>query len=281
MKQCPLCETSNPDDVAECDECGYNFETEEVGDQIRKYVEYRKGLPWVEHIEKRKRVYDFLGCSVRNLAERLQLALGTLSQDLKLARGLEEHPELRQCKNKNHALKLLAVYEGSDEPPFKSELELQEYLHDHWKDTSLVEEWDPPRQGWSKGKQKIGDAGEMDLLAHHRKEPRWLVIELKIVRTSDVAVGQILRYMGWVKDHVANENEEVQGLIISPSIDPHVDYALKFTRNIQCRLYRWKDNKLQLWDEYTLELIRRIKAGEISKEKIERLMQAFEEAPSN
>ena len=69
------------------------------------------------------------------------------------------------------------------------------------------------------------DVGEIDLLARHRKQPRWLVVELKRGQTSDNTVGQILRYIGWIRRHLAKPKESVEGLIIARSVDDNLRYA--------------------------------------------------------
>ena len=38
-----------------------------------------------------------------------------------------------------------------------------------------------------------------------------MVVELKKDKASDVAVGQTLRYMGWIKENLASEQGEVEG----------------------------------------------------------------------
>ncbi|MDR9785968.1 MAG: endonuclease NucS [Peptococcaceae bacterium MAG4] len=70
------------------------------------------------------------------------------------------------------------------------------------------------------------DAGRIDILARHRSYPEWLVIELKKSQSTDRVIGQILRYMGWVKRHLASPEEKVRGLIISPDVDKNLQYAL-------------------------------------------------------
>jgi len=49
--------------------------------------------------------------------------------------------------------------------------------------------------------------GIIDLLVKHKKENQYLVIELKRSKTSDKTMGQILRYMGWVKKNLVNGDE--------------------------------------------------------------------------
>ena len=77
----------------------------------------------------------------------------------------------------------------------------------------------------------------IDLLARHKKEPKWLVVELKRGQSSDQTVGQVLRYMGWVRENLASPEEKVQGLIISHSEDKKIRYALKHTSNVELNLY--------------------------------------------
>jgi hypothetical protein len=47
-----------------------------------------------------------------------------------------------------------------------------------------------------------------------------VVIELKKGRPSDQVVGQVLRYMGWVKKHLCTNGQAVKGLVICRDHDP-------------------------------------------------------------
>lgn len=53
------------------------------------------------------------------------------------------------------------------------------------------------------------DVGQIDILAVHKKEPRFLVIELKRNQSTDQTVGQALRYVGWVKKALAKGRYKV------------------------------------------------------------------------
>jgi hypothetical protein len=55
----------------------------------------------------------------------------------------------------------------------------------------------------SNGRQYPTPIGNIDLLAIDKKNKEFVVIELKKGRSSDAVIGQILRYMGWVKDKLA------------------------------------------------------------------------------
>ncbi len=65
-----------------------------------------------------------------------------------------------------------------------------------------------------------------------------LVVELKKGRVSDNVVGQIQRYMGYVKEELAEDNQIVKGIIIGLEDDLKIKRALSVTKNIE--FYRYK-----------------------------------------
>jgi len=83
----------------------------------------------------------------------------------------------------------------------------------------------------SNGRQYPTSIGNIDLLAMDKECREFVVIELKKGRSSDVVIGQILRYMGWVKENLA-KNQKVRGIIITKEQDERMKYALKSTANI-------------------------------------------------
>ena len=90
------------------------------------------------------------------------------------------------------------------------------------------------------GQQYVTDAGKIDLLCTDENKD-FVVIELKRVKSSDDAVGQVLRYMGWVDQNLnQNKDKKVRGLIITPEIDNKLEYAASMVPNIQVKYYRIK-----------------------------------------
>ena len=65
-----------------------------------------------------------------------------------------------------------------------------------------------------------------------------LVVELKKGRVSDSVVGQIQRYMGYVKEDLAEPHQEVKGVIIGFDDDIKIHRALSVTNNIE--FYKYK-----------------------------------------
>ncbi|RIK62648.1 MAG: hypothetical protein DCC65_17215 [Planctomycetota bacterium] len=122
---------------------------------------------------------------------------------------------------------------------FALEGHLHEFLEANWESTELGREWDLLEEdGEIVGSHyRTEEVGVIDLLARHKKDSRWLVIELKRNQTSDATVGQILRYMAWVREKRAKPGEKVEGLIICRDADLKLRYALAELPNIRCKSY--------------------------------------------
>ena len=59
----------------------------------------------------------------------------------------------------------------------------------------------------------------------------FVVFELKLDRGPDAAIGQIARYMGWVKHNLAGERS-VRGVIVARTLDEKLRYAASVIPNI-------------------------------------------------
>lgn len=87
------------------------------------------------------------------------------------------------------------------------------------------------------GRQFQTEVGKIDLLC--KKKNDFIVVELKKGRSSDEVVGQISRYIGWVKEKLANGNN-VKGIIIVHDFDPKLKYAVLANPNIDLKYYQIK-----------------------------------------
>lgn len=87
------------------------------------------------------------------------------------------------------------------------------------------------------GQQYATDIGPIDILALETDSKSFVVIELKKGRPSDQVIGQILRYMGWVKKNLCTDDQPVRGLLICHDPDPKLSYALEMTKDIDVRYY--------------------------------------------
>jgi len=123
---------------------------------------------------------------------------------------------------------------------FGLERHLHEFLRDNWNSIEFLKDWGLYGE---QGNDEAGyeylcvGVGRIDLLAKHKQGGRWLVIELKRGQTSDQTMGQLTRYIGWVKTHLAGKDEPVHGMIISRQVDSNLQYALHAVPNVDLQLY--------------------------------------------
>lgn len=87
------------------------------------------------------------------------------------------------------------------------------------------------------GQQYTTGVGPIDILAVEPSSSSFVVVELKKGRSSDRVVGQILRYMGWVKENLCVGGQSVKGLIICREPDPKLAYALSMVDKVDVRYY--------------------------------------------
>ena len=122
---------------------------------------------------------------------------------------------------------------------FGLERHLHDFLRDNWHHLKLGREWTLYKKTGDEdpGYEYPTAVGRIDLLAKHKAQPHWLVVELKRNQTSDQTVGQLLRYIGWVKRHLAEDSDEVHGMIICRTADDALHYALSTVPNVELRLY--------------------------------------------
>lgn len=122
---------------------------------------------------------------------------------------------------------------------FALESHLQRFLWDNWDQTELFRDWEVYTEPGDdeRGYEYPCDVGRIDILARSHDGKRWLVVELKRGRTSDQTVGQVLRYMGWIKHELAAPGESVEGLVIAHDNDDRLAYALEMVPSVTLRHY--------------------------------------------
>lgn len=121
---------------------------------------------------------------------------------------------------------------------FHLENELENFLIANWDNTKLAKDYELIEEnGELVSQQYKTDIGKIDILVEDKKTKQLVVIELKRNQTSDDTVGQILRYIGWLKTHKTN-NQDVKGIIIARRFDEKLHYALKTIDGIQTLIYK-------------------------------------------
>ena len=117
-----------------------------------------------------------------------------------------------------------------DASEFALEKHLEDFLIKNWKSTSLGKKYDIYEEDGVLVGQYPSDTGPIDILAISKDKKTLLVVELKKGRVSDNVVGQIQRYMGFVKHDLA---ENQNGVIIGHDDDVRIHRALSVTSNIE------------------------------------------------
>lgn len=124
---------------------------------------------------------------------------------------------------------------------FALEKHLEDFLVKNWKQSELGKDYDIYEEdGELVGQQYPSDTGPIDILAISKDKKTILVVELKKGRVSDNVVGQIQRYMGYVLEELAEDNQKVKGIIIALEDDLRIKRALSVTNNIE--FYRYQIN---------------------------------------
>ena len=122
---------------------------------------------------------------------------------------------------------------------FALERQLEQFLLENWDRTPLAKDWaifttpDDPEAG----NQYPTDIGRIDILAVHKTQPRFLVVELKRNQGTDQTIGQALRYAGWVKKHLAKDGQSVEALIIAHKAEKAAHYAMLTLPNVGMMTY--------------------------------------------
>jgi hypothetical protein len=282
-----------------CASCGWDFLLKKIGEKER-LLNYLGGLTkkkgrWIEEVNLKLRLSKLQFPIERELAKFLEESNGTTSTDIRLAEALAKYPELLECKTKSNAkARLQSIQVDKTQIPvavIEAEEKLQEYLNIHWNETEFGKDWELKRGSSplvTQGRYNTGDVGEIDLLAKHRRQPKWLVVELKKDSSGDKTLGQILRYMGWVKEHLAVENDQVEGIILARGIDKNLVYAIKCVPAVGLRLYRFgEEGKVFFMTPQAAELFDLLSlpkdqlAQRLTFEQLEQLRLKLEQASSS
>ena len=126
-----------------------------------------------------------------------------------------------------------------DPVAFAMEKHLEVFLVANWNQTELANTFMIFEEDGEKvGQQYQTDAGPIDILAISKDKKRLLVVELKRGRATDVVVGQVLRYMGFVKSEIAEPDQSVEGAIIALEDDQKLRWALAVVPSIS--FYRYE-----------------------------------------
>lgn len=205
----------------------------QVGEVASDYY-YRPG----EILPHRRKIKWFdKGISRDEMSQALKNSTGSVGTVSNISKYAEELEALLS----NTLPPALTHADANVEDPsvFALEKHLEDFLVANWQYTELGKDYDIfSVDGELVGQQYPSDTGPIDILAISKDQKILLVVELKRGRACDVVVGQVQRYMGYVKDELAESNQQVRGVIIALEDDVRLKRALSVASNID--FYRYQ-----------------------------------------
>jgi restriction system protein len=189
-------------------------------------LQHQRAVKWLDTIIERS-----------EMSEALKRSTGSIGTVAYIS-GHREEIEKLICGT---AAPLLATNDESieDLALFAMEKHLEDFLVQNWAQTELGKLYDIfEENGERVGQQYPTDSGPMDILAISKDKKTLLVVELKKGRASDAVVGQVLRYMGYMQQELAEPDQTVRGIIIALEDDQRIRRALAVTPNIE--FYRYQ-----------------------------------------
>ena len=158
---------------------------------------------------------------------------------IELKLNIDDSGEIIPIENQTNVIENReASTEKNFTPKFSFLLEkhLEDYIIKNWKNIELNQNYDIHKENNKLCTQYQTGSGPLDILAISKDKNEFLVIELKKGRASDIVLGQIQRYMGFIKKNLA-ENKSVKGLIIALEDDKNLKDALSVAPNIKFMKY--------------------------------------------
>jgi len=200
-------------------ECDYYYQAGQI-------LPHRRKVKWYPTLIERS-----------NMTDALRHSTGAIGTYCDITKYAEEVESLIGGQRPPTLLSTDATIEDASE--FALEKHLEEFLVKNWSQTELGKKYNIyEEEGELVGQQYPTDTGNIDILAISKDKNVLLVVELKKGRASDNVVGQVQRYMGYVKEELAESNQYVHGVIIALEDDIKIKRALAVASNIE--FYRYQ-----------------------------------------
>jgi len=190
----------------------YNYANDEI-------LPHRRPVRWLDLLIDRKAMSEKLQNSCGSI--------GTISNVSKYSAEVERF------------LQGVTVETIEDSSSFALEKHLEDFLVKNWNSTELGKEYIIYEEdGEPSGQQYATDTGPIDILAISKDKKTLLVIELKKGKASDSVVGQILRYMDYVVEVLAEPDQTVRGIVIALDDDKKLRRALGRLSDVEFYSYK-------------------------------------------
>lgn len=217
-------------DIVLCPDGKGNYFIGEVTSNYEYYagatLPHRRSVRWFSNIVSRN-----------EMSEPLRNSAGSIGTVSNISKYVEE---IEGFISGNRPQSIISTDPTIEDPSiFALEKHLEDFLVKNWRQTEMGKNYDIfEEDGEIVGQQYPSDTGPIDILAISKDKSELLIVELKKGRASDVVVGQIQRYMGYVKDELAEQNQKVSGAIVAFEDDVKIRRALSVAQNIEFYTYK-------------------------------------------
>ncbi len=224
-----ICKGINKGDIVLCPDGAGKYYVGEISSDY--YYKSNNILP-----HRRAVVWSVRTIQRSEMSKELQHSTGSIGTTSDITKYAEEIEVLIG----NLPTKTIIATDATIEDPsvFALEEHLEEFLVKNWSKTLLGKKYNIYQvDGELVGQQYPSDTGNIDILAISKDGKEILVIELKKGRASDVVVGQVQRYMGYIKEELLESGQTVKGAIIALEDDIRIRRALSVVNNIEFYKY--------------------------------------------
>jgi hypothetical protein len=125
-----------------------------------------------------------------------------------------------------------------DASEFALENHLEDFMFTNWRGINFHSNLRLYAVDGQNGRQFPAGPWFIDFLCIDEQTGDFVVIELKKGRSSDAVVGQVLRYIAWVKENLAEEGQGVRGIVIAREADESLKYSVKAVDSVSVLTYR-------------------------------------------
>lgn len=150
----------------------------------------------------------------------------------------EEFRTILGEREKSLVEKIVTSKDIESQTEFALETHLEEFIYQNWANIDWDSNLELYKTDEQDGRQFPAGIWSIDFLALDINTNDLVVVELKRGKTSDSTVGQILRYISWVKDNIASNHQKVRGIIIAKDIDEALKYAIKNLEYVEVKTYK-------------------------------------------
>jgi hypothetical protein len=202
---------------------GSRFFTAEYGVMLDKIVSWEKSrrvealAPNLKFVKDPAQWWAYLQGGIRQVEET---DFGVITSSFAIA-----EPSIRESE------------EIAAQNLFALESHLEEFIAHNWSKISWGTNLKLFSEGEQTGRQFPAGTWSIDFLAVDLNTNELVVIELKRGQTSDASVGQVLRYINWVRENVATRDQKVRGIIVASGIDAALRYAARGLPDVSVKTY--------------------------------------------